>query len=58
MPTVFVGDGFVAAERAALQVSDLAIQRGYGIFDFLKRWVASPFFWKTISTDLFIPPDR
>jgi D-alanine transaminase/branched-chain amino acid aminotransferase len=44
MPTVFVGDGFIAADRAALQVSDLAIQRGYGIFDFFKTLGGKPIF--------------
>jgi D-alanine transaminase/branched-chain amino acid aminotransferase len=33
---VFVNDGLVPASQASLLVSDLAIQRGYGIFDFLK----------------------
>jgi len=33
---VFVNDSFVAEEQASLLVSDLAIQRGYGIFDFFK----------------------
>jgi D-alanine transaminase/branched-chain amino acid aminotransferase len=32
----FVTDKFVPAGQASLQVSDLAIQRGYGIFDFFK----------------------
>lgn len=32
----FFNDSFVSADQAFLHVSDLAIQRGYGIFDFLK----------------------
>ena len=31
---VFINDGFVAAEKASLSYRDLAIQRGYGVFDF------------------------
>jgi branched-chain amino acid aminotransferase len=33
---IFLNDQFVAAEKAVLHVSDLAIQRGYGIFDFFR----------------------
>lgn len=33
---VFLNDGFVLQQQAALQVSDLAIQRGYGVFDFFR----------------------
>jgi branched-chain amino acid aminotransferase len=32
----FVNDQFLPIEKATLNVSDLAIQRGYGIFDFFK----------------------
>lgn len=32
----FLNDEFVPAEKAFLHVSDLSIQRGYGIFDFFK----------------------
>jgi branched-chain amino acid aminotransferase len=32
----FVNDQFLPLEKATLNVSDLAIQRGYGIFDFFK----------------------
>jgi branched-chain amino acid aminotransferase len=32
----FVNDQFIPIEKATLNVSDLAIQRGYGIFDFFK----------------------
>ena len=44
MLTVFAGDAFVAANKATLQVSDLAIQRGYGIFDFFKTLDGKPIF--------------
>jgi D-alanine transaminase/branched-chain amino acid aminotransferase len=33
---VFLNDQFVEAEKATLHISDLAIQRGYGIFDFFR----------------------
>ena len=33
---VFVQNQFVESEKAVLHVSDLAIQRGYGIFDFFR----------------------
>lgn len=32
----FVKDAFVPADKAVLPVSDLAVQRGYGIFDYVK----------------------
>jgi branched-chain amino acid aminotransferase len=33
---VFINDQFVPEEKACLHYRDLAIQRGYGVFDFLK----------------------
>jgi branched-chain amino acid aminotransferase len=33
---VYLNDQFIEAEKASLHVSDLAIQRGYGIFDFFR----------------------
>jgi branched-chain amino acid aminotransferase len=33
---VFLNDQFIEAEKASLNISDLAIQRGYGIFDFFR----------------------
>ncbi|HEY1112247.1 MAG TPA: aminotransferase class IV [Chitinophagaceae bacterium] len=33
---VYINDRFVRAEEASLPVSDLSIQRGYGLFDYLK----------------------
>ena len=33
---VFINDGFIKEDEAALKFTDLAIMRGYGIFDFLK----------------------
>jgi branched-chain amino acid aminotransferase len=41
---VFVNDSFVAEDQASLLVSDLAIQRGYGIFDFFKTINGKPIF--------------
>lgn len=43
-PFVFVTHDFVPADQAALLVSDLAIQRGYGIFDFFKTLDHRPVF--------------
>lgn len=36
MAFTFVNDSFVSADAAALLVGDMAIQRGYGIFDFFR----------------------
>lgn len=33
---VFLNDQFIDAEKATLHISDLSIQRGYGIFDFFR----------------------
>lgn len=33
---VFLNDQFVPAEKAMLHISDLSIQRGYGVFDFFR----------------------
>lgn len=33
---VYLNDQFVESEKATLHISDLAIQRGYGIFDFFR----------------------
>lgn len=41
---VFVNDLFIPASEASLLVSDLAIQRGYGVFDFLKTIDGRPVF--------------
>ena len=43
-PFVYINDSFVPASQATLQVSDLAIQRGYGIFDFFKTLGHRPVF--------------
>jgi len=44
MLTVFVGDSLLPADKATLQVSDLSIQRGYGVFDFFKTLDGKPVF--------------
>lgn len=41
---ILVNDEFVPAERAAILISDLAIQRGYGIFDFFQTVKGKPAF--------------
>jgi branched-chain amino acid aminotransferase len=41
---VFINDSFVAAENAALSYRDLAIQRGYGVFDFFRVEQGYPVF--------------
>ncbi len=40
----FLNNSFLHAADAALSVNDLAIQRGYGIFDFLKTVDSKPIF--------------
>jgi branched-chain amino acid aminotransferase len=34
----------VPSGEASLQISDLSIQRGFGVFDFLKTWQYEPVF--------------
>ncbi|GAB3204580.1 branched-subunit amino acid aminotransferase/4-amino-4-deoxychorismate lyase [Pontibacter aydingkolensis] len=41
---VFVNGDFVPAQQAFLHISDLAIQRGYGVFDFFKADKHKPLF--------------
>ncbi|HVU57831.1 MAG TPA: aminotransferase class IV [Puia sp.] len=43
-PLIFVNDEFIPASKASLRVNDLAIQRGYGIFDFCKTIDHTPIF--------------
>jgi branched-chain amino acid aminotransferase len=40
----FVNGDFLPMESASLHVSDLAVQRGYGVFDFLKVVDGHPYF--------------
>ncbi|HYH14622.1 MAG TPA: aminotransferase class IV [Flavisolibacter sp.] len=40
----YINNSFVAASEAYLHVSDLAIQRGYGVFDYLKTIDNKPIF--------------
>jgi branched-chain amino acid aminotransferase len=40
----FINQQFVGAERAVLPVSDLSIQRGYGVFDFFRTVEQVPLF--------------
>jgi branched-chain amino acid aminotransferase len=41
---VVINDEFVPADKARIAISDLAIQRGYGIFDFFKTVNGNPVF--------------
>jgi D-alanine transaminase/branched-chain amino acid aminotransferase len=41
---VLVNDKIISEEEATLKITDLAIQRGYGIFDFLKTVAGKPIF--------------
>lgn len=43
-PFVLINGEFVPAEQAKLHVSDLAVQRGYGIFDFFQTVNGKPAF--------------
>lgn len=44
MPNVYYVDGaFVTADDAQIPVTDLAILRGYGIFDFMRTYHGQPF---------------
>jgi D-alanine transaminase/branched-chain amino acid aminotransferase len=43
-PYIFINDHLVPSSQASLLVSDLAIQRGYGVFDFLKALDHRPIF--------------
>ena len=42
----FFNNGFLAADKTFIHVSDLATQRGYGIFDFLKTVKGKPLFFE------------
>lgn len=44
MNYVFINDTFTEAASASLLITDLAIQRGYGIFDFFKTVNGQPLF--------------
>ena len=41
---VWVNDALVPADEATVKITDLAVQRGYGIFDFFKTVDAQPVF--------------
>ena len=43
MDTYYVDGEFVTADRAAVPVNDLAVLRGYGVFDFLRTYGGRPF---------------
>lgn len=41
---VYINDTFIATDKASVLITDLAIQRGYGIFDFFKTIGGKPIF--------------
>jgi branched-chain amino acid aminotransferase len=43
MDVYYIDGDFVPAEKAALSVNDLAVLRGYGVFDFLRTYNGKPF---------------
>lgn len=43
---VFINSTFVPADQASILITDLSIQRGYGIFDFFKTINGKPIFLK------------
>lgn len=49
----YVNDGFVPLETANFPVSDLGIQRGYGVFDFFRAKGAAPLFLQKHLDRLF-----
>ncbi|MBA3530790.1 MAG: aminotransferase class IV [Ardenticatenales bacterium] len=42
-PVYYLGGEFVSARTASLPLNDLAILRGYGVFDFLRTYQGRPF---------------
>lgn len=54
MASIFYVDGkFVEAQNAAIPVDDLALLRGYGIFDFLRTYNGKPFYLEAHIDRLF-----
>ena len=43
MDTYYVDGQFVTADRASIPVNDLAVLRGFGVFDFLRTYGGRPF---------------
>jgi branched-chain amino acid aminotransferase len=44
MNVYYMNGEFCAADRAVIPVDDLALARGYGVFDFLRTYNGTPFF--------------
>ncbi len=40
----YINNNFIAADNASISINDLALQRGYGVFDFFKTINYSPIF--------------
>jgi branched-chain amino acid aminotransferase len=59
MASIFYIDGaFVDAREATLPVDDLAILRGFGVFDFLRTYNGSPFYLEAHVDRLFQSAER
>ena len=46
MDIYYIDGDYVAADEASIPVDDLAVLRGYGVFDFLRTYGGKPFFLK------------
>lgn len=55
---VFINDRFVPQEEASLPVSDLSIQRGYGLFDFFKIINGVPLYLEDHLDRLYFSADE
>ncbi|MDX9787367.1 MAG: aminotransferase class IV [Desulfobacterales bacterium] len=54
MASIFYVDGqFVEAQNATIPVDDLALLRGYGVFDFLRTYNGKPFYLEAHVNRLF-----
>jgi len=51
--SVWVNDSLIPSDEANLNIADLAVQRGYGIFDFFKTINGKPIFLEDHLDRLF-----